>query len=331
MPISGGKYVAPTWVDNAPPALGATELQAISDSVASYADPVAQITWFTRPNLLDNWYFVGGGSQQGGGQFPINQGGQTSYSGSVQNTIDRWRTSNANTTIAITSSGLTNSASSGSTPYLLQLIPNIDPLRGKKVTFSALVSGTVYSASATIPATNPASTTTYATVTGVGHILYLSGSWYLRLSGPSGGSISFSAVKLEIGSTQTLAHQENGSWVLNEVPNFDEQYMRCVISPDVPMRVEYGSYTGTGTYGSANPNTLTFGFVPKTVIVREESASWFQGLYAIDNCTSTRTYLNANYYVSLIWSGTSLQWYNTSSASYQLNSSSKTYCYIAIG
>lgn len=24
-------------------------------------------------NLLDNWYFVGGGSQQGGGQFPINQ------------------------------------------------------------------------------------------------------------------------------------------------------------------------------------------------------------------------------------------------------------------
>ena len=26
-----------------------------------------------NPNLLDNWYFVGGGSQQGGGQFPINQ------------------------------------------------------------------------------------------------------------------------------------------------------------------------------------------------------------------------------------------------------------------
>lgn len=44
-------------------------------------------------NLLDNWYFVGGGSQQGGGQFPINQRGQTSYSGTNQNAIDRWKIS----------------------------------------------------------------------------------------------------------------------------------------------------------------------------------------------------------------------------------------------
>jgi len=40
-------------------------------------------------NLLDNWYFVGGGSQLGDGIFPINQRGQTSYS-SYQVTIDRW-------------------------------------------------------------------------------------------------------------------------------------------------------------------------------------------------------------------------------------------------
>lgn len=29
------------------------------------------------------------------------------------------------------------------------------------------------------------------------------------------------------------------------------------------VKIETGSYVGTGTYGSANPNTLTFGFVPK--------------------------------------------------------------------
>ena len=28
-------------------------------------------------------------------------------------------------------------------------------------------------------------------------------------------------------------------------------------------RIETGSYVGTGTYGASNPNTLTFGFVPK--------------------------------------------------------------------
>ena len=33
MPMSGGSYVAPTWVDNGPPALDATELQAMSDTI----------------------------------------------------------------------------------------------------------------------------------------------------------------------------------------------------------------------------------------------------------------------------------------------------------
>lgn len=33
MPISGGKYVAPTWHDNAAPAIDATELQAMSDTL----------------------------------------------------------------------------------------------------------------------------------------------------------------------------------------------------------------------------------------------------------------------------------------------------------
>lgn len=43
----------------------------------------------SNPNLLDNWYFIGGGSQQGGGQFPINQRGLTEYTGAVYG-IDRW-------------------------------------------------------------------------------------------------------------------------------------------------------------------------------------------------------------------------------------------------
>lgn len=35
------------------------------------------------------------------------------------------------------------------------------------------------------------------------------------------------AVKLELGSPQTLAHQENGVWVLNEIPDYGEQLRRC--------------------------------------------------------------------------------------------------------
>jgi len=35
------------------------------------------------------------------------------------------------------------------------------------------------------------------------------------------------AVKLEIGSTQTLAHQENNVWVLNEIPNYSDELIKC--------------------------------------------------------------------------------------------------------
>lgn len=37
----------------------------------------------------------------------------------------------------------------------------------------------------------------------------------------------FLAAKLELGSQQTLAHQENGVWVLNEIPDHGEQLRRC--------------------------------------------------------------------------------------------------------
>ena len=36
------------------------------------------------------------------------------------------------------------------------------------------------------------------------------------------------AVKLEMGSQQTLAHQENGVWVLNELPDYGEELTKCM-------------------------------------------------------------------------------------------------------
>ena len=40
-------------------------------------------------------------------------------------------------------------------------------------------------------------------------------------------NVKIKAVKLELGDTQTLAHKENGVWVLNEIPDFGEQLRRC--------------------------------------------------------------------------------------------------------
>lgn len=50
------------------------------------------------------------------------------------------------------------------------------------------------------------------------------------------------AVKLELGDTQTLAHQDkDGNWILNEIPDYQEEYERCSIYP-----VENSSMTFTG-------------------------------------------------------------------------------------
>ena len=40
--------------------------------------------------------------------------------------------------------------------------------------------------------------------------------------------IRVSAAKLELGDTQTLAHQdEDGNWQLNEIPNYAEELAKC--------------------------------------------------------------------------------------------------------
>ena len=44
----------------------------------------------------------------------------------------------------------------------------------------------------------------------------------------TGTGQTFVAAKLELGTHQTLAHKDaNGNWVLNEIPNYGEQLLRC--------------------------------------------------------------------------------------------------------
>ena len=42
------------------------------------------------------------------------------------------------------------------------------------------------------------------------------------------------AAQLELGSEQTFAHLENGNWVLNEIPDYNEQLLRCCMSKADP-------------------------------------------------------------------------------------------------
>lgn len=181
-----------------------------------------------NPNLLDNWYFVGGGSQQGGGQFPINQRGQASYSipASRVYTIDRWASydSGASGTVQVASGGVTLTRSSNDGMYLIQTLER--SLVGSTVTLSVLTSdGTLRVGSATVSSIGDTEI--------IGAYPYIRGATWVE-SGKSllsvyvyAASLTISAIKLEFGTTQTLAHQENGAWVLNEIPNYQQELAKC--------------------------------------------------------------------------------------------------------
>lgn len=96
------------------------------------------------------------------------------------------------------------------------------------------------------------------------------------------------------------------------------------------VQIATGSYVGTGTAGSDNPNTLTFGFVAKLVIVFLSGTTWAM---FINNNTSENKAVSAttNYgNNAYTFSGNSVSWYANSS-NYQLNGSGTDYYYIAIG
>ena len=180
----------------------------------------ADLATHPRPNLLENWYFVGGGSQQGYGYFPLNSKGQTVYSGYNNPFINQW------------SCGVGATVASGYVTlmhgdWVVQKLGGaLTKFDGKTLTASILLADGTLLSGPGIPSS--------------GYAVYVDDSNIKLYSGDDSGlafvirivntDIDVVAVKLEIGSTQTLAHQEGGTWVLNEVPSYGKEYAETVVS-----------------------------------------------------------------------------------------------------
>ncbi len=98
-------------------------------------------------------------------------------------------------------------------------------------------------------------------------------------------------------------------------------------------RIATGSYTGTGTYGASNPNSLTFGFVPKLVFIHESSDGRFRmcAINGDSQCVSG-TVGSSQYTIKTAWENKKLSWYNSNeNARQQLNNNASVYNYLAIG
>ena len=99
-------------------------------------------------------------------------------------------------------------------------------------------------------------------------------------------------------------------------------------------KIVYGTYTGTGKSGSANPNKLTFDGKPVLVIVQEEkqTADMDINLRMLRPCTWAQgAATNDNWVNTVTWGAAQVQWYSRNDyAPTQFNETGKKYYYLAL-
>lgn len=222
--------------------------------------------WSNR-NLLDNWYWAHRDAI-------INQQGQTEYAGRKY-TIDRWKLAGG-TNLTVNDGTITiNGATEGET-WLFQLMEN-PVCKNETVTASLLI--------------------TEMTAPGTGFIILHNKGIYTRIPNGTTGLFSFTvkldsdganqfrivagpntnltikAAKLELGSVQTLAHQDaSGNWVLNDPPPDKAlELLKCQRYQIVSTEIS-SPYCGTAITGSiiSGPNVFptTMRITPVPINVR---------------------------------------------------------------
>lgn len=217
-----------------------------------------------NPNLLDNWYFGNPVDQRGGYVVPpdtpyySDTGLSTQVSTvsayttavyvdgtygtiTVDSTtyyvawsavvrgytgagygIDRWLSHEASNTTLIYDDHITISRQHA------QIIDNYANLVGKQVTISALTNLGLFVATS-VCTNNDGAQAIYDDGNGHYIILYNSGTYHgFQINNTKGGTLDLYGVKIELGTQQTIAHQDaDGNWALNEIPDFGEQLRRC--------------------------------------------------------------------------------------------------------
>ena len=110
---------------------------------------------------------------------------------------------------------------------------------------------------------------------------------------------------------------------------------------DSKCKIVSGSYTGTGTYGSDNKNSLTFDGTPKLLIVSSTVSSAYGGsrtypqlifVYGESGSIASLITNGSDVFASatVSRSGDTVSWYSADGAAQQLNVSGTKYYYIAI-
>ena len=233
-----------------------------------------ELPYYANENLLDNWYFVYGreinNNYTNVGTFPVNQRGLQSHSATGY-TIDRWRKNGTGLLVSIGKEYLTLTTTTSTTYGFNQYLEQ--PYSwwvGKTITASvvlAVASGLSPSGYKLVRVGGTLTVPSGDTGSNVYHN-FISDDYdnniRPRIIVDNGSTVQFSilvkgsstvnivAAKLEIGDSQSLSHAELypntvvKTEVLNEIPNYDEQLLRCRIStadstdPYANNSIDYG-------------------------------------------------------------------------------------------
>ena len=202
------------------------------DNISISGSVIATKAFPCNPNLLDNWYFGN----------PVNQRGQTEWLSSASANVpcvDRWNwwgQYTAGSILKLLGDGLQLIGTAGEEVLYQRIEQKIEKERlpvGATVTLSALVKAEVdASIVLSVGGQNYATVSVQANVWEL--ITYTTNAPSVEQThsisiqrNTAGATFTVKAVKLELGSQQTLAHQENGVWVLNEIPDYGEQLRKC--------------------------------------------------------------------------------------------------------
>ena len=233
--VVGGEYVSfgqaqpltAAQKEQARANIGAPAPYTAGDGIAISGSVIAAKVQPCNRNLLDNWYFGA----------PVNQRGKTTYSGAGYG-IDRWKAEAVTPNVTTIKDGYIELSQNA---LISEILEEPYSLCGKQVTVSALTTTGLCSATATVPSKEELSAITTDETIGVSYFAVNGNSTgyvclqhskehttKVMLRAYSGYTVGVIAVKLEMGSQQTLAHQEDGAWVLNEIPDYGEELTKCM-------------------------------------------------------------------------------------------------------
>lgn len=230
----------------------------------------------SRPNLLDNWYFYGGGSQNGAGRFPINQRGNTSETENKY-FIDRWIKTNSYGTLSLALSGVQIVSNGSNYNNMSQRLEYPGKLLGRQVTISFRnSSGSLTSATGTIPSSFPSEETVVCSTSTIGSVmmrlLISSSDITVQLRSSATSSTAVTAAKLELGPNQTLCRQSGSSWIFTEIPSYAVELTKCqrhmYVFPKRSGSADTTYFEDAIGIGTAHSRNSFYGFIPLPTTMR---------------------------------------------------------------